>query len=88
MDDLPPAAGSVFLRDLHAAQEVVRAGTTQDSRQQKLYKQWSDFCATLKINPALQDSSIPHVEVHSALGVLGVSDPVPINLEDLDARDG
>ena len=46
----------------------MRAGTTQDSRQQRLYKQWSDFCATLKINPALQDSSIPCVEVLQVYG--------------------
>ena len=26
--------------------------------------------------------------VHSALGVLGVTDPVPLYLEELDARDG
>ena len=38
-------------------------GTTQDYCQQRLYKQWSDFCATVKINPDLQDPSVPRVEV-------------------------
>ena len=37
--------------------------------------------------PCLRNRLLPK-SVHSALGVLGVSDPVPINLEDLDARDG
>ena len=68
MEYLPPAAGSAFLRDLHAAQEAVRAGTTQDSRQQRLYKQWSNFCTTLKINPTLQDSSVLHAEVLQVYG--------------------
>ena len=68
MDDFPPAAGSAFLRDLHAAQEAMRAGTTQDSCQQRLYKQWSNFCTTLKINPTLQDSSVLHAEVLQVYG--------------------
>ena len=46
----------------------MRAETTQDSSQQRLYKQWSDFCATLKINPAIQDSSVPRVEVLQVYG--------------------
>ena len=68
MDDLPPAARSAFLRDLHAAQEAVRAGTTQDSCQQRLYKQWNDFCTTLKINPAIQYSSVPHIKFLQVYG--------------------
>ena len=28
--DIPPVAGTAFLRDLHNAQEAVRAGNTQD----------------------------------------------------------
>ena len=63
MEALLPAAGFYFLRDLHAAQEAMQARTTQDACQQKLYKQWSDLCATLEINPALQDPPIPRVEV-------------------------
>ena len=39
------------------------------------------------LSPCLRNRLLPK-SVHSALGVLGVSDPVPINLEDLDARDG
>ena len=42
--------------------------TTQDSHQQRLYKQWSNFCATLKINPALQYSSVPRVEALQVYG--------------------
>ena len=37
--------------------------------------------------PCLRNRLLPK-SVHSALGVLGVSDPVPINLEELDVRDG
>ena len=59
----PPAARTAFLCDLHAAQEDVRAGTTQDTRQQRLYWQWADFCATLLVNPALQDQSIPPIKL-------------------------
>ena len=46
----------------------MQARTTQDSRQQRLYKQWSNFCATLNINPALQDSSVPRIEVLQVYG--------------------
>ena len=37
--------------------------------------------------PCLRNQILPK-SVQSALGVLGVSDPVPVNLEDLNARDG
>ena len=37
--------------------------------------------------PCLRNRLLPK-SVHSALGVLGVSDPVPVDLEDLDTRDG
>ena len=41
----------------------MRAGTTQDAHRKKLYKQWGDFCATLEINAALQNLSVPRVKV-------------------------
>ena len=37
--------------------------------------------------PCLRNQLLPK-SVHSALGVLGVSDPVSVDLQDLDARDG
>ena len=37
--------------------------------------------------PCLRNRLLPK-SFHSALGVLGMSDPVPVDLEDLDARDG
>ena len=63
MADLPPASGTYFLRDLNAVQEAVQAGTTQDTRYQRLYWQWSDFCAILLVNPTLQDPSIHCIEI-------------------------
>ena len=68
MEDLPPISRSDFLRDLHATQEAIRAGTTQDARHQKLYKQWSNFCITLEVNCALQDPSVPRMEVLQVYG--------------------
>ena len=68
MEDTPLVGGYALLRDIHYAQESVRAGTIQDARQQKLYKQWSDFCATLAINPALQDPSVPRIELLKVYG--------------------
>ena len=70
MADLPSSAGTAFLRDLNAAQEEMRAGTTQDARQQRLYWQWADFCATLSVNPTLQDPSIPRIELLQVYGHL------------------
>ena len=32
-------------------------------RQQRLYQQWANLCVTLSVNPALQDPSIPHIEI-------------------------
>ena len=58
-----PAAGNNFLRDLNSAHETVRAGITQDSRQQRLSRQWVDFSAILSVNLTLQDLSIPHIEL-------------------------
>ena len=52
----PPATGTAFLRDIHAMQEAVQAGITQDVRQLRLYRQWADFCDTLYVNPDLQDT--------------------------------
>ena len=57
--DVPPAAGTAFLRDLNAGQEAVRAGTTQYMRQQRLYHKWIDFCYNLSVSPDLQDPSLP-----------------------------
>ena len=37
--------------------------------------------------PCLRNRLFPKL-VHSALGVLGVLDPVPVDLEEFDARDG
>ena len=37
--------------------------------------------------PCLRTRLLP-TSVHSALGVLGMSDAVPVELEDLDVRDG
>ena len=37
--------------------------------------------------PFLRNRLLPKL-VHSAIGLLGVSDTVPVDLEDLDARDG
>ena len=68
MEDLPPAAGTAFLRDLKAAHEAVRAGTTQDVRQQRMYQQWTDLCSTLLVNPDIQDPSIPHIELLQVYG--------------------
>ena len=57
-----PAAGTSFLHDLHAVQEAVWVRTTQDVWQQRLYKQWTNFCSTLLVNPAL----VSHSEYHRA----------------------
>ena len=65
---LPPTVGTAFLHDLNAAQEAAQAGTNQYVRQQRLYQQWSDFCATLLVNPPLQDTSIPRVELLQVYG--------------------
>ena len=46
----------------------MQSGTTQDSCHQRLYKQWSNFCATLNINPAIQDPSVPRAEVPQFYG--------------------
>ena len=54
---------AVFMHDLHTVQDAVRAGTTQDARQQSLYRQWANFCSTLSVGPTLQDSSLPRVEI-------------------------
>ena len=62
MVDLPPAARSDFLCDIHAEQEAEKVGTTQDARQQKIYKQWRDLCSTLLINPALQYPLVPCIK--------------------------
>ena len=51
------------MHDLHAVQESVQAGTTQDVQQQSLYHQWTDLCSTLLVNPALQDPFIPRIEL-------------------------
>ena len=63
MVDLPSSTGTTFLCYLNTAQEAVQAGTTQDTRQQRLYRQWADFCATLLVNPTPQDPSIPRIEL-------------------------
>ena len=65
---LPSSAGTDFLHDLNAAQEAVRSVTTQYARQQSLYRQWDDFCATLSVNPTLQDPSIPRIELLQVYG--------------------
>ena len=63
MADLPFSAETAFLKDLNDAQEAVRAGTTQDAEHQRLYRQWDDFCATLPVNPTLQDPFIPCIDL-------------------------
>ena len=63
MIDILTAAGIGFLSDLYTAQEAVWDGTTQGAKQKRLYCQRSDFCATLLVNPALQDPYIPWIEL-------------------------
>ena len=46
----------------------MRSGTTQDARHQRLYRKWADFCATLSVNPNLQDPSIPRIELLQVYG--------------------
>ena len=41
----------------------MRAGTTQDARQQRLYWQSDDLWATLSVNPDLQDPFISRIEL-------------------------
>ena len=59
----PPTAGTSFLCDFHAAPETVRAGTTQDTRQKRLYQQWTDSFSNLLINHALQDPPLCRIEI-------------------------
>ena len=56
------------MRDLHAAQEVVQSGNIQDVCQQRLCRQWADFCFTLSVVPTLQNASLPQVEILQVYG--------------------
>ena len=55
----PPAAVTAFMYDIHTVKEAVRAGTTQDAQQKRLYRQWANSCSTLLVNPNIQDSPLP-----------------------------
>ena len=68
MADLPPAAGTAFLHDLKAVQEIMQAVTTQDARHQRLYRKWAGLCATLLVNSTLQYSSISRIELLQVYG--------------------
>ena len=68
MEYLPPTAITDFLRDLNDALEAVRYSTIQDVRQQRLYRQWSGFSATLSVNPTLQYPSIPRINLLRVYG--------------------
>ena len=54
---------AAFMNNPHVVQKAVRAGTTQDAQQQRLYRKWDDFCSTLSVVPTLQDSSLPWIEI-------------------------
>ena len=68
MATLPPTSATAFMCDICAAQEAIRAGTTQDARQQRLYWQWENFFSTLLVGPTFQDSSLPRVEILRVYG--------------------
>ena len=68
MAGLTSVSGTSFLRDINAAQETVRAGTTQDVRHQRLYQQWANFYATLLVNPTLKNPSIPCIKLLQVYG--------------------
>ena len=46
----------------------MRSGTTHYVRQQRLYRQWADFCAILSVNPTLQDTSNPRIKILHVYG--------------------
>ena len=60
---LSPVATTDFMHDIHATQEAVRAGTTQDAQHQRLCRQWDDFCSTLLVVPIIQDSYLTQVDI-------------------------
>ena len=41
----------------------MRAGTTQDARQQRMYHNWTELCSNLLGNPDLLDSSLPRIKI-------------------------
>ena len=51
------------MHDIGAAQEAVQDVIAQYVRQQRLYRQWDDFCATLLFNPNIHDISIPCIAI-------------------------
>ena len=55
-------------QNCYAAQEAVRAGTTQDVKQHRLYQQWTDICFTLSFNPDLQDTYIIFIKLLQVYG--------------------
>ena len=68
MTDTPLDTVTDFLRDTHTAQEDVQADTTQDTRHQRMYQQWNDFCSTMLVNLDLQDPSIHHIKLLHVYG--------------------
>ena len=68
LDSVPPAFRSDFVRDLCAAQAAVRGGHVSNSRTNKLYCQWSAFCAELHVDHHLQASHLPNIELLQVYG--------------------
>ena len=54
--------------DIHDVQEVLRVGTTQDTRHQRLYRQWDNLWSTLLVNPDIQDPPISQIYILQVYG--------------------
>ena len=68
LDTVPPAFRSDFVRDLCSAQAAVRGGHVSNSRTNKLYAQWSGFCAELHVDHQLQTPQLPNIELLQVYG--------------------